>query len=153
VRILAICMTAALAACARPPTLADACVASEVTLAVTTPQSYACHDPYKATLMVTNGSCETITIDSITVSAVVTSGPCGPPAPGTYTPMVTTIAPHTTATVLDLTSGPFCCGAPGCAAQMSCDETFTYQVPTSAAGLMATADAHLDLGGCDTVCQ
>jgi hypothetical protein len=131
----------------------DACVPGAVTLQVTSPAAYACMEDFTAQLEVTNGACDQLTITGIHLAALVTAGPCGPPGPGDYQPTVATLAAGATATVLDLTTGPFCCTAPGCPATLECDEQFTFTLSTSRGVLSGTADTHLSLGGCPTVCQ
>jgi hypothetical protein len=151
-RPLAMMGIVALAGCPEHHVLVDACVEKEVTMQVTSPATYGCHQPFQAKIQVTNGSCAQIQIQSVMVAGSVTSGTCGAPGPGTYTPLVTSIESGQTATVLDLNGSEFCCGAPGCPAQFQCDERYTFQVQTSAAGLMQSVDTHLDLGGCPSVC-
>jgi hypothetical protein len=128
----------------------DQCVDGEVTLATTTPAAYACHDPFTAKLTVTNGSCSPLEVQSVRVSAVVTSGACAPPGAGTFPGA--TIAAGEEGTVLDLTGDAFCCTSPGCPAQFQCDETFTFDVMTSKGPLTATQAVHLSLDGCDVIC-
>jgi hypothetical protein len=129
------------------------CVPGAVVLDVTSPAQYACHEPFKAKLVVQNHSCQSVAIRNITVVGNVTSGTCGPAAPASYDPAVASVAAGGTATILDVTTGPFCCGAPGCPAAFACDETFDFTVATADAPLNGQASAHLDLGGCDTVCK
>jgi len=109
-----------------------------------------CHDNYTAKVTLTNNTCSAITVQNVLLSAVVTSGQCGPPGPGTY--QGSTVGAGQTTTVLDLTSGPFCCGGSGCAASMQCDETYTFKVVTAATTYTATKDVHLSLDNCDVIC-
>jgi hypothetical protein len=130
----------------------DACVAGAVTVAVTSPTGYACHEPFKATVDVTNLSCEPVTIQRVRLTGTVTSGECAAPGPGSYEPTVTLVGRGQTARVLDLTGGRFCCAAQACPAVFMCDERYDFSVETSAGPLTASASTHLDLGGCDEVC-
>src|SRR4051812_11128513 len=98
-------------ACGGGESKPDACVAGAVTLSVTSPGGYACHEPFKAKLVVDNKSCDFVSIRNITVVGNVTSGSCPDPAPAIYDPAVTSIPAGTTATILDVTAAPFCCGA------------------------------------------
>lgn len=135
---------------AAPP---DACVSGSVTAQVTSPSMYACMEPFRAAVRVTNDTCAPITVRSIMVAGVVTAGVCSPPGPGSYQPATATVAAGATVEVLDLSTGPFCCGAPGCPATLMCSETFTFTVDTTAGVVTDTASADLDLGGCSVVCQ
>ena len=141
-----------LGACGKSRELADACVAKEVTLAVTGPDNYTCHQAFRATFSVTNGSCGPITIQSVSLVGNVTSGTCAATGVNTYTPTVTTVDAGQTATVFDLTGGDFCCMTTNCPTPFMCDETYTYTVDTSAGSLIQMASDHLDLGGCDVIC-
>jgi hypothetical protein len=129
----------------------DACVGGAVTVAVAAPATYACHEPFKAMVDVTNQSCQPVTIQRVLLTGVVTSGSCAPPGPGTYNPAVTSVAKGQTARVLDLTGGQFCC-TNACPATFMCDERYTFTVETSAGMLTGSTMAHLDLGGCDQIC-
>jgi hypothetical protein len=140
------------AGCDRGPTFADACTPGAVTVQLTSPAAYFCHDPFKATVEVTNGSCDAITIQGITISASVVSGTCAPPADATLPPDVTTVAPGATVTVLDFTGAAFCCTSPGCPTPYQCDEELGFTVDTSAGPLVGGAATHLDLGGCTELC-
>jgi len=133
---------------------ATACVAGGgVTLAVTGPSSYACTDNYSAAFAITNHSCAAVTVQSLGITAVVTSGGCAPPSPGTYTPSVTTIPIGATVTVDTVTSGPFCCGSPGCTSQFTCAEVYTYTAATSAGTLTTTGNVQINLAPCSPVCH
>lgn len=131
----------------------DACVPGEATISVETPTAYACTEDYRAKVSLTNGTCATLRVVDVEISAIVTAGPCGPPAPASYTSLVRTVSPGRTAVLLDLTSDPFCCAAPGCPAELECDERYTFQVNTEDGPISATADVQLTLGGCSTICK
>jgi hypothetical protein len=128
----------------------DQCVDGQPTLAAVTPAAYACHDPFTAKLTVTNDTCAALEVQSVRLSAVVTSGQCAPPGAGMFPG--STIAAGQTGTVLDLTGDAFCCTSPGCPASFQCDETFTFDVMTSKGPLSATQAVHLSLDGCDVIC-
>jgi len=130
----------------------DACVPGAVTVAVTGPTSYACHAPFRATVSVTNGACQALTISKVDVTGVVTAGTCTPPGPGSYPPTVATVGAGKTVTIFDLTGGMFCCIDRACPASFECDETYTYKLTTSMGELTATNAAHLSLGSCDQIC-
>ena len=134
--------------------LADApvCTQDRPTIAIVAPSTYACHEPFKSKVSLTNnGSCD-LTVQDIKLTAEVTFGPCGPAGPGTYPPMTMVVQPGQTAVVLDLTSAPFCCTSPGCPSTLQCDETFRFEVTTNAGAISRVATAHLSLDGCDVVC-
>ncbi len=62
-----------------------------VSLAVTVPSQFLCHDPYRATYQVTNASCQPVTVTSLSISDTIISGSCAPSSPGTYTPTTPTV--------------------------------------------------------------
>ena len=129
------------------------CVATgPVALAVSTAANYVCMQNFEAAYSLTNGSCLPVTISKLGVSATVTSGECGAPSPGTYSPSTTTVDAGQTATVFNLESGPFCCGSPGCPAELTCTEAYVFTAETSAGTVTADAGISIDLGGCSTVC-
>jgi hypothetical protein len=154
---LTVCaLLAATAACGDDDTKrrADACAPGTSTLQVMTPTSYVCHAPFTAQFSVTNASCDELTISQVIVTGTVTAGAsCVPPPDSTYTPMVKQVPAGSTTEVFDLMGGKFCCTAPGCPASFSCDETYTLSVVTSSGTLTTTANAHLDLDGCDEICM
>jgi len=129
------------------------CVDEPVTLTVNSPSTYACGMAFAATVSVGNGSCKPITVQEVELTAAVTQGACEAAAPASYPPATASIGAGKTVVVLDLATGPFCCGAPGCPATFECDETFTFAVTTSVGVLTLSADAHLSLGGCGEVCR
>jgi len=129
------------------------CVATgPVTLAVSTAANYVCQQNFEAAYSLTNGSCLPVTVTKLGISATVTSGDCGPSSPATYPPTTATVEAGQTATVFTLNSGPFCCGSPGCPAELNCTEAYVFTAETSAGTLTADAGISLDLGGCSTVC-
>ena len=131
---------------------ASPCVPGTTEIAVTGPSAYQCRESFEATVMFTNRSCATLTVQEVRITAAVTSGVCAPAGPGTYTPAVTSVAHSRTATVLDLTGGFFCCLSPGCPLSLQCDERFDVAVVTSGGTFNGSTSAHLDLDGCDVVC-
>ncbi len=127
-----------------------------VSLAVTVPSQFLCHDPYRATFQVTNGSCQPVTVKSLTISDTITSGTCAPFSPGTYPPTTPIVPAGQTVTVLDVVSGPFCCTSPGCPPVFDCTATNTFTgaftTPVFSGQLAATANYSTHLGGCNEVC-
>ena len=117
---------------------------------VVTPTAYACHEPFKAKVTVTNDSCTSLTVQDVKITAMVTAGQCSPAGPGTYPG--TTIPNGQSGVALDLTSGPFCCLSPGCPASFQCDEVFTYTIDTSEGVLSKSQLAHLSLDNCSEIC-
>ncbi len=142
-----------LAGCSKQTQLFDACVPGAVTVSVVTPVTYACHEPFRATLAVANGSCAQLTVQSIAIAGTVTTGNCTPPGPGTFKPTEATVEAGATTTILDFTGGNFCCTSPGCPASFQCDEHYTFTLTTSAGDLTATGDTHLSLDSCDEICK
>ncbi|MBA3463155.1 MAG: hypothetical protein H0T46_24575 [Deltaproteobacteria bacterium] len=131
---------------------APVCTPSDPTIEIVAPTVYACRDPFKSKVSITNNTCENLLVQSIRLTAAVTAGACGPAGPGTYQPMTMGLQPGETGVLLDLTSGPFCCRAPGCPASLQCDESFTFEVTTSAGVFTSVSMAHLNLDGCNVVC-
>jgi hypothetical protein len=123
-----------------------------VTMAVTTPPAFGCHDRFMSTLVMANGTCEDITVNSIAFSGVVTTGQCSPPAPGTAIPMTKTVSAGATTDVLDFNANPFCCISPGCPASFQCDEAYTWVADTSAGSITGMSMAHLSLDSCNQIC-
>jgi hypothetical protein len=93
-----------------------------------------------------------MSITQVHLTGMVTSGQCGPAAPGTYPAKTMLLRPHESGVVLDLTAGAFCCLAPGCPATFQCDESFTFDITTNAGVFSKTVSAHLSLDGCDVIC-
>ena len=135
-----------------PPLCQPQPTTANVTVAVTSPATYLCHEPYKAKLVLTNGSCASVTVQNIAISGMVTAGACSPPGPGNFNPVVSTVAAGQSVTILDTTTGPFCCTSPGCPASFQCDERFTLVVTSSAGMLTTTNMSHLSLDSCSEVC-
>ena len=132
---------------------ASVCTATgPIALSVTGASSYVCQQDYEAVYSIANGSCDPVTVTSVTASAAVTSGACGPPAPASYSPSTAMVAAGATTTVFDLKSTPFCCGSPGCPSVLDCTEDYTFTAVTSAGTLVADAGISIDLGGCSVVC-
>jgi hypothetical protein len=136
------------------------CIPGPVTLAVTQTNSYACHDGYRGTFTVTNGTCAAIEVSQVSLTGTVTVATSSPNCTGAGTsnyslsPAVT-IGPGLSALALDLTGGHFCCTSSPCPNPFACDESFGYQATTSAGVVTAPAQsAHIDLGGCtNEVCK
>jgi hypothetical protein len=133
---------------------AGACLPSEVSLAVTTPNSFACHAKYTATFRVTNGGCAPLTVSALHVTQTRTDGGCAPgPFSSQYVPATTSVSAGQTATVLDLTGAAFCCTGSGCPTNYTCQYRFDFTADTSAGVLTASsALGDLQLGGCTELC-
>jgi len=135
----------------------DACSGGNVTVDVVGPTGYTCHQHFRATITVTNGTCQAITVGTVSISAEVTGstgGTCTPAGLSTYNPVVTSIGAGRSSVVQDITGGAFCCFNTVCPATFTCDEAFTYSVVTSAGTVEKTLGAtHIDLSGCDVICQ
>ncbi len=118
--------------------------------AYTTPTAYACHDPFKLKIDLTNNSCAAVRVQDIKLTGVVTSGACSPPGPGNFPAF--TVAPSATSAILDFTGGPFCCIAPGCPASFQCDEQYTITIDTPQGPITKQTTAHLSLDNCNQIC-
>jgi hypothetical protein len=132
-----------------------ACPGAVATLDVTGPDTFHCHDSFRATFLVTNDTCQTLTVSSvgIDVSVLSSTGNCAAAAPATYEPAVTSIAPGQTAIVKDITGSSFCCFPTACPSDYNCDEKYDFSVVTSAGTLTQTIQPiHLELPSCDTIC-
>ena len=132
--------------------LADGCVAGSVTMTVNGPDSYACHAPFTSTIVLTNDTCDTLTVSDITVTTTVTDGSCTPPAVGIAQAMTRSVAAGSSAEVLDFAGNDFCCFEQACPATFECDEAYAWTAETSAGSITGSGSAHLSLGGCDVIC-
>jgi hypothetical protein len=133
---------------------AGVCVPSAVSMAVTTPNSFACHAKYTATFRVTNGGCAPLTVSALHITQTRTDGGCAPgPFSSQYLPTTASVSAGQTVTVLDLMGAPFCCAGSGCPADYSCQYRFDFTADTSA-GMLTTSSAvgDLQLGGCTELC-
>ena len=143
------------AACGHDTATADACPAGAITLDVSGPDTFRCHEPYRATFTVSNMSCQTIEVSSVAIAPSVLSSTetCAPPAPSTYPPLVGSIAPGKIAVVADVTGNPFCCTPGPCPIDYQCDEEYDYSVVTSAGTLSEReTPVHIELPACDVTC-
>jgi hypothetical protein len=132
-------------------TTIDACAAAPHA-EVSGPAAYACKEPFRATIAVTS-PCAALTVRSITITAEVIAGPCGPPGPGTYPPTTAAVGIGDTVEVFDFTGGTFCCGPPSCPAELLCTEQFTFAIDTTLGMITTTTVAEIDLGGCSVICE
>ncbi len=151
-RVLAI---AVIAACGNDTVhhLPDAPCLQQLTdyvVATTMPASFACHDPFKLKIDLTNNSCAGVRIEDVKLSGAVTSGACTPPGPTMFPAF--TVAQSATSSIVDFTGNPFCCRAPGCPASFQCDEQYTITIDTPQGPITKTTTAHLSLDGCDQIC-
>lgn len=152
-RLLAVLLVAA---CGDDPVhhLADApCVPqlSDYSIAVSGPTQYACHDPFKTEVILTNKSCEKFTATTVKLHTTVMNGNCTPPGDATYTPMAV-VAAGDSGDLLNFTGNTFCCFQMACPATFECDELNTYTVATPAGDITGTYMSHQSLGGCDVIC-
>jgi hypothetical protein len=132
---------------------AAVCVARPSVLAATGPTSYPCHTDFHATFAVTNNGCTPMTVTAVEIGeGTILSGDCGPSSAASYPPTLATVPAGQTATVLDLTTNPYCCGSPGCPATLQCQEQYQYTAVTSAGDLTTQSTVSIDLGGCSEVC-
>jgi hypothetical protein len=151
-RLLAI---AVIAACGTDPVhhLPDAqCLQAiaDYVVATTMPGSFACHDPFKLKIDLTNNSCAGVRIEDVKLSGVVTSGACTPPGATMFPPF--TVAQSATSSIVDFTGGPFCCFKMNCPASFQCDEQYTITIDTPQGPITKTTTAHLSLDNCDVIC-
>ncbi|HQR30758.1 MAG TPA: hypothetical protein PLL32_10135, partial [Anaeromyxobacteraceae bacterium] len=126
----------------------------EVRVMLSSPTTYACHQGFGATLGIANGSAEPIAVHGVVLD-FATPGSCpgsAPDATWTYPPLVTTLAPGQTSTVLHLASAPYCCPSPGCTADSFYGAVYAFRISTSAGVLRATVSPVIDLRGCSEVC-
>ncbi len=144
------------AACGHDAGAADACASPRtVTLDVSGPDLFRCHEPYRATFTVSNMSCETIAVTSVEIVPTVVSatGNCTASAPSTYEPTVGSIAAGKIAIVADVTGAPFCCAPAACPVDYECDERYDFTVVTSAGRLtQSVSPVHIELPECDVIC-
>jgi len=151
----ALALLAFAAACGHDASPPDACPYDSITLDVTGPDTFRCHDPFRATFTVSNMSCQSIEVTSVEIvpSLITSTGSCAASAPSTYPPLVSTIAPGKIAVVANVTGSPFCCAPAACPADYECDEKYDFSVITSAGTLTETVSpVHIELPGCDVIC-
>jgi hypothetical protein len=135
---------------------ASVCVASgPVTAAVTSPTSYTvCTDSFLTSIVMTNGSCQTVTTTVIGFTS--TAGTCGFNGPNDYTSananLPFSVGPGKTATVFDLTNGGIgCCTVQPCS--INCDDTLQWTLTTNIGPISALAQPFtIDVSGCNLPC-
>ena len=122
---------------------APVCVATgPVTAAITSPTSYtACTDPFLTSIVMTNGSCQVVTITVI--GFVSTAGTCGFNGPEDYTSanaqLPFSVDAGVTETVFDLTNGNIgCCVTSPCS--IDCTDTLEWTLTTNVGPISAPAD-------------
>jgi hypothetical protein len=131
--------------------IADSCVAGgSDSMTLAGPVSFACHEPYKATIGFTNNSCAPLAVTGVKLSAITTNGACVPPGDYVYPGKV--VPSGATMTVLDLTANKFCCTGGTCPDPLECDETYTLTVQSADGDISKTESVHLSLGGCVEAC-
>lgn len=121
---------------------ASVCVASgAVTAAITSPTSYTqCTDSFLTSIVMTNGSCQVVTITVI--GFVSTAGTCNYSGPSDYTSananLPFSVDAGTTETVFDLTNGQIgCCVTPPCS--INCTDTLEWTLTTNVGPISAAA--------------
>jgi hypothetical protein len=129
----------------------DGCAQGQLSMTVTGPTGYVCHDPFKSTVTIRNDTCDAVTVSAISVVGSVTTGTCAPTPLYSY-PITKSVPAAQSVDVFDLTGGMFCCLTTACPSPFQCDETFTFTATTSAGMVMASDAAHLSLDACDVLC-
>ncbi|MGO8968859.1 MAG: hypothetical protein ACLQDQ_04745 [Myxococcaceae bacterium] len=120
---------------------APVCVAAPVTAVITSPTSYtACTDSFLTSIVMTNGSCQVVTISVI--GFVSTAGTCGFNGPADYTSananLPFSVDAGETATVFDLTNGEIgCCTTQPCS--IDCNDTLQWTLTTNIGPVSAVA--------------
>ncbi|MGO9829741.1 MAG: hypothetical protein ACLPJH_06335 [Myxococcaceae bacterium] len=115
---------------------APVCVAGPVTAVITSPTSYtACNDSFLTSIVMTNGSCQVVTISVIGfISTVSGVGTCGFNGPSDYTSanadLPFSVDAGATETVFDLTNGQIgCCTTQPCS--IDCNDTLQWTLMTN----------------------
>jgi len=124
------------------------CVAAApVSVALTTPASYGCGDSFQGELVLTNGSCYEMRVDSITLSFALNACPIpGGPWRGGG------VSPGSWAPVLSGPNGSICCATSPCS--LHCSDTAIWTLSTTAGTLTASAPFTVDLENCNgQLCQ
>jgi hypothetical protein len=121
---------------------APVCVASgPVTAAITSPTSYTqCTDPFLTSIVLTNASCEVVTINII--GFVSTAGTCGFNGPEDYTSanadLPFSVDAGVTEKVFDLQNGEIgCCATAPCS--IDCSDTLEWTLMTNIGPISASA--------------
>jgi hypothetical protein len=124
---------------------------SDYSIVVSGPTQYACHDPFKTEVVLTNNSCAKFTATTVKLHTDVLNGNCTPAGDFTYMqPAV--VAAHSSGDLLNFTGNKFCCFQSACPTPMQCDELNTYTVATPAGDITGTYMEHQSLDGCDEIC-
>ena len=136
---------------------ASVCVAAgPVTAAITSPTSYTqCTDSFLTDIVMTNGSCQVVTITVI--GFVSTAGTCGFNGPADYTSananLPFSVDAGTTETVFHLTNGGIgCCLTQPCT--ISCNDTLEWTLTTNVGPISAAAVPFtVDVSNCNLPCN
>jgi hypothetical protein len=132
----------------------DCSPSGSVSLTIDTPGTYACHEPYKASFTIHNGSCSRVTVKSIQIASTVSSGSCRAPAGWNAEAVVDVVPAGKAVAIAKLTGRTFCCAAPGCTSALLCAERQDFTIETSHGVLTASADIQVNLeAGCSEVCS
>ena len=135
-----------------------ACVPGPLAAIATVPKMpVGCADHLTATVTLTNGTCETVTVTQITFQRTLVQAigiPCSRYGSFSVAPAVTSVPAGQTVTVLPATGSGFryCCFSPSCPTPAGCRGTLTLVVATSAGDVSAAPIAEdIVLDGC-TIC-
>src|SRR5580704_17166921 len=101
--------------------LDDGCANGEVTMTVTGPPTYTCMQAFTSTIVLTNNTCNAISVTDGAVTGTVTDGSCTPPPPGTAHNVSKSVAAGATTTVVDFKGNDFCCLPGACPTPFQCD--------------------------------
>jgi hypothetical protein len=116
------------------------CTPGPVTASLSNPTtSLRCGQALTAGIVVSNGSCGEVTVQSIQLTQNANAGPfCSASVSQySYPPTVTTVAPGQTTTVLSFQSAAFCCVGGPCPGVATCRNDEIFMVLTSAGSLAA----------------
>lgn len=130
------------------------CTAGDISLSFETPDAYACHDHYRVAFTIRNGSCDTVTVQSIRIASSITSGTGTPAADWNTNASAAVIPPGKTALIANLVGSAFCCRPAPCVSGSSTGERQDFTVLTSAGVLTGSADIEVNLdAGCTEACE
>ena len=139
--------------------IASVCVASgAVTAAITSPTSYTqCTDPFLTTIVMTNGSCQVVTVTVIGFASVPAVS-CGFGDASAYTSanadLPFSVDAGATETVFDLTNGNIgCCVTQPCS--IDCSDTLQWTLTTNVGPISAdSVPFSINVSNCDLmICQ
>lgn len=111
------------------------CTAAPITSSLANaPTALRCGEALTVGIVVTNGSCSTLSIQSVVLNhgAPMTETCQGVQSQFTYNPTLTALAPGQSGTVLAYRSDPYCCPGGRCPTTTTCPFNETFSVQTSA---------------------